>query len=82
MMRDAALAGAGVAILARDLVASDLAENRLVCWGAVPKGQVELWVLHTSRRLISSRVAAFSQFLCEQRNAMLHHPGNEKDSQI
>jgi DNA-binding transcriptional LysR family regulator len=74
MMRDAALAGAGAAILARDLVATDLAAKRLVCWGAVPKGQVELWVVHTSRRLVSSRVAAFSQFLCEQRNVMLHHP--------
>jgi DNA-binding transcriptional LysR family regulator len=70
MMREAALAGAGAAILGRDLVESDLAENRLVCWGTVPKGQVELWVLHTSRRLISSRVAAFFQFLCEQRNIM------------
>jgi DNA-binding transcriptional LysR family regulator len=72
MMRDAALAGAGAAILGRDLVETYLAENRLVCWGTVPKGQVELWVLHTSRRLISSRVAAFSQFLCEQKNVMLH----------
>ncbi len=72
MVRDAALAGAGVAILARNLVASDLSERRLVCWGAVPSGLVELWVLHTSRRLISARVAAFSQFLCDQGNVMQH----------
>lgn len=70
MMRDAVLAGAGAAILGRDLVASDLAAKRLVCWGEVPGSAIELWVLHTSRRLISSRVAAFSQFLCEQRNVM------------
>ncbi len=70
MIRDAVLAGAGAAILARDLVASDLAAKRLVCWGEVPGGDIELWVLHTSRRLISSRVAAFSEFLCEQQNIM------------
>lgn len=60
MMRDAVLAGAGAAILGRDLVASDLATGRLVCWGEVPDSAIALWVLHTSRRLISSRVAAFS----------------------
>ncbi len=70
MVRDAVVAGAGTAILGRDLVASDLAAKRLVCWGEVPGSAIELWVLHTSRRLISSRVAAFSQFLCEQRNVM------------
>ncbi len=70
MVRDAVLAGAGAAILGRDLVRSDIAGKRLACWGEVPGSAIELWVLHTSRRLISSRVACFSQFLCEQRNVM------------
>ena len=65
MIRDAVLAGAGAAILARELVAADLAEHRLSCWGTVPNRSVDLWVLHTSRRLISSKVSAFVAFLCE-----------------
>lgn len=65
MVRDAVVAGAGAAILARDLVASDLAAQRLRSWGVVPNRSVEIWVLHTSRRLISSKVSAFVGFLCE-----------------
>ncbi len=66
MMRDAALAGAGAAILTSQIVARDLAEERLRNWGAIPNGSVELWVLHTSRRLRSSKVAAFVEFLCNE----------------
>jgi DNA-binding transcriptional LysR family regulator len=64
MMKDAALAGAGAAILGSQLVAHDLADARLHCWGSIPDRSVELWVLHTSRRLKSSKVAAFVEFLC------------------
>lgn len=66
MMRDAALAGAGAAILGSQIVARDLAEGRLRSWGSIPNGSVELWVLHTSRRLRSSKVAAFVEFLCNE----------------
>jgi DNA-binding transcriptional LysR family regulator len=66
IIREAVLAHAGVAILAHDLVAADLAAGRMVCWGTLPNRSVEIWVLHTSRRLVSSKVAAFVNFLCEE----------------
>lgn len=64
MVRDAVRAGAGAAILPVSLVADDLAAGRLVCWGAASDKDVELWVLHTSRRLVSPKVDAFVNFLC------------------
>ncbi len=65
MMRDAALTGVGAAILARDFVQDDIAAGRLTCWGVVPDMSVAIWVMHTSRRLVSSKVSAFVQFLCD-----------------
>lgn len=65
IVREAVLAHAGVAIIAYKLVAADLAADRMVCWGNVPNGSVEIWVLHTSRRLVSSKVTAFVNFLCD-----------------
>lgn len=65
MVRDAVLAGLGAAILARDFVRDDMAAGRLTCWGVVPNMSVALWVMHTSRRLVSSKVSAFVQFLCD-----------------
>jgi DNA-binding transcriptional LysR family regulator len=70
MVRDAVLAGAGAAILARNFVAADVAAGRLSCWGIVPNRSAEVWVLHTSRRLVSRKVSAFVQFLCESANAV------------
>ena len=65
MIRDAVLAHAGAAMLAHRLVAADLAAGRLVCWGSIPNRSIEIWVLHTSRRLINSKVSAFVKFICE-----------------
>jgi DNA-binding transcriptional LysR family regulator len=65
MVRDAVRAGAGVAILARHLVAADLAAGRLCAWGEVPNRSAELWVLYASRRLVSKKLSAFVQFVCE-----------------
>ena len=65
MIRDAVLTGVGAAILARALVQDDLSAGRLKCWGVVPNRALELWVMHTSRRLVSSKVSAFAQFLCD-----------------
>lgn len=62
MLRDAALAGAGIALLPQSIVGHQLARGELVRWGAVGQ-DVELWVLHTSRRLASSKVRAFVDFL-------------------
>ena len=65
MMRDAVRAGAGAALLPEGLVADDLSTQRLVSWGVAAGRSVEVWVLHTSRRLVSPKVAAFAQFLCD-----------------
>lgn len=59
MVFDAVLAGAGVGILPRGLVAGSLASGQLQDWGRLPDGQVEFWALHASRRLTSRKVAAF-----------------------
>jgi DNA-binding transcriptional LysR family regulator len=65
MVRDAAVAGGGVARLPESIIWDHLANGQLVQWGK--SGQdVELWVLHTSRRLPSPKVRAFVDFLCEQ----------------
>lgn len=66
MVRDAACAGAGAALLPRSVVAAELAAGTLVCWGIASEPDVELWALHTSRRLVSSKVKAFVAFLVER----------------
>jgi DNA-binding transcriptional LysR family regulator len=64
MLRDAALAGAGVTLVPRSIVGRQLAGGELVLWGALDAKDVELWVLHTSRRLASPKVKAFVDFIC------------------
>ena len=64
MARDAVRTGIGAAVLPRSLVADDLVEGRLVVWGAASGQDVELWVMHTSRRFVSAKVQAFVDFLC------------------
>lgn len=63
MIRDAVRAGAGAALLPRSMVAEDLEAGRLLCWGTASDRDLEVWVLHTSRRLVSPKVAAFVRFL-------------------
>jgi DNA-binding transcriptional LysR family regulator len=65
MLRDAVLAGAGVSILPRMLVAGALKDGSLQDWGRLPDAKVEIWALHASRRLTSARVATFLDFLME-----------------
>lgn len=62
--RDAVCGGAGAARLPRSLVADDIASGRMVCWGVDESRAVDLWVLHTARRLANAKVTAFVQFLC------------------
>ncbi|MFG6485139.1 LysR family transcriptional regulator [Roseateles sp. BYS78W] len=62
MLRDAALAGAGVTRVPRSIVWQQLASGALVQWGETGPA-VELWVLHTSRRLASPKVKAFVDFM-------------------
>jgi DNA-binding transcriptional LysR family regulator len=64
MARDAVLAGAGAALLPRSAVAAELASGRLVAWGMAQAPAIECWVLHASRRLVSPKVGAFVEFLC------------------
>lgn len=65
MVRDAAVAGAGMAMLPLSLVSGELEKGTLRSWGTVGS-DTELWVLHTSRRLQSPKVRAFVEFICAQ----------------
>ena len=66
MVRDAVLRGAGAAALPLSIVREDITAGRLINHGPLVDGTVELWVLHTSRRLASSKVRAFVNFLCSR----------------
>jgi DNA-binding transcriptional LysR family regulator len=63
MVRDAALAGAGAALLPKMLVAEDITAGRLVAWGKQAGPPVEIWALHSSRRLVGAKVRAFIEVL-------------------
>jgi DNA-binding transcriptional LysR family regulator len=65
MVRDAIAAGAGVALVPQSIIGSQLQQGELVTWGAAGD-DVELWVLHTSRRLQSPKVRAFVEYMCNQ----------------
>jgi DNA-binding transcriptional LysR family regulator len=66
MIRDAAVAGAGAALIPQSIAWSQLTRGELVQWGTVTGVEVELWVLHTSRRLPAPKVRAFVEFMCER----------------
>ena len=63
-IRDAAVAGAGVALLPQSVAWNQLARGELLQWGAIAGGEVALWVQHTSRRLPAPKVRAFVEFIC------------------
>ena len=63
MVRDAVRAGVGAARLPISLVSHDLAAGTLMHWGDVENSEIALWALYPSRRLLSSRVSAFLDFL-------------------
>lgn len=65
-IRDAAIAGAGAALIPQSIAWNQLTRGELVQWGAVSGVEVALWVLHTSRRLPAPKVRAFVEFMCEQ----------------
>jgi DNA-binding transcriptional LysR family regulator len=66
MIRDAAVAGAGVALIPQSIAWSQLARGELIQWGTVSGVEVALWVLHTSRRLPAPKVRAFVDFMCDR----------------
>ena len=59
MVRDAVLAGAGVALVPKMMVNEDIDAGRLVSLGANEGPKVEIWALQNSRRLSSSKIRAF-----------------------
>lgn len=63
MVRDATVAGMGVALLPKLLVMPDIAAGRLVCWGEAEGSPVEIGALHSSRRLVSAKIRAFLSVL-------------------
>jgi DNA-binding transcriptional LysR family regulator len=65
MVRDAVRMGIGAARLPLSLVSNDLAAGVLVRWGDVEGPQTVLWALYPSRRLLSTRVSAFLDYLKE-----------------
>lgn len=66
MIRDAALAGAGAALLPQSIAWNPLTRGELVQWGTLSGVEVALWVLHTSRRLPAPKVRAFVDFMSER----------------
>lgn len=64
MVRDAIAAEAGLALVPESIIGSHLRSGELLKWGVVGE-EVELWVLHTSRRLQSPKVRAFVDFICD-----------------
>lgn len=65
MVRDAIAGGAGAAMMPQSIIGDLLENGSLVSWG-IAGDEVELWVLHTSRRLQSPKVRAFVEFMCAQ----------------
>ena len=65
MVRDAIAGGAGAAMMPQSIIGDLLEKGVLVSWG-IAGNEVELWVLHTSRRLQSPKVRAFVEFMCAQ----------------
>ena len=63
MIREAAIHGAGAALLPRTLVEGDLAAGRLACWGVEAGASTEIWALHASGRLPNPKVASFLRHL-------------------
>jgi len=64
MIRDAAIAGAGAALLPHSIAQASLTRGELTQWGTITAVEPELWVLHTSRRLAAPKVRAFVDFIC------------------
>jgi len=70
MIRDAALAGAGAALMPQSIAWSHLARGDLVQWGIISGAEPALWVLHPSRRLAAPKVRAFVDFMCARYPSM------------
>lgn len=65
MVRDAVLEGAGFSMLPDTLVADDIANGGLLHFGDLDGVDVDLSIVHPSRRLVSRRLQAFIDMLVE-----------------
>jgi DNA-binding transcriptional LysR family regulator len=65
MVRDAVLEGAGFSLLPDTLVGADIAEGALVHLGDLDGVDVDLSIVHPSRRLVSRRLRTFIDMLVE-----------------
>jgi DNA-binding transcriptional LysR family regulator len=65
MVRDAVLEGAGVSMLPDTLVGDDIAAGTLVHLGDLDGVDVDLSIVHPSRRLVSRRLRTFIDMLVE-----------------
>jgi DNA-binding transcriptional LysR family regulator len=65
MVRDAVLEGAGVSMLPDTLVGDDLADGTLVHLGDLDGVDVDLSIVHPTRRLVSRRLRTFIDMLVE-----------------
>ncbi|EPJ89261.1 putative LysR family transcriptional regulator [Pseudomonas sp. CFII64] len=70
MVRDAAIAGGGAALIPQSIAWDQLARGDLVQWGTVSGVEPALWVLHTSRRLAAPKVRAFVDFMYDKYSDM------------
>ncbi|QHI98487.1 LysR family transcriptional regulator [Xylophilus rhododendri] len=73
-IRDAVRAGAGAALVPEPIAAQDLAAGLLVSWGVSTAPAAEVWALHASRRLVSPKVRAFVDFVCDYCARQLPEP--------
>jgi DNA-binding transcriptional LysR family regulator len=65
MVRDAVLEGAGFSMLPDTLVADDIAKGALLHFGDLDGVDVDLSIVHPSRRLVSRRLRAFIDMLVD-----------------
>ena len=70
MVRDAAIAAGGAALIPQSIAWNQLARGELVQLGMVSGVEPALWVLHTSRRLAAPKVRAFVDFMCDNYSDM------------
>lgn len=66
LVHDAALDGAGIAMLPRSLVQADLDAGRLLQWGSAVGRSIEVWALYPPHRHVSRKLSAFIRMLTEQ----------------
>lgn len=65
LVRDAVLAGAGAGLIAENIARPDIAAGRLQSWGRLLGRNVEIWVLHPSKRQPGAKIDAMMAMLVD-----------------